>query len=171
MSDSMFKYVKRWQELERKQKDLDYERSVFAKELRAEFGNNGDARFVKWCKDELGLTEVGANELLLRATMVKTVGDEKTWKNLGGFRAIRAVEVLPREKRVHVIEAAKTTGKSVATLVRENCGVPQTTRERVSPISDAEVLAKFITSHHDESRLPPAVRTIVARYAPLRRAA
>jgi hypothetical protein len=171
-NDVMIKYVKRWQELVRKQRDIDYERSVFAKDLRGEFGT--DARFVKWCQEELRLTKVQAEELLLRADLAKTVGTEETWKKVGGFGALRAVEALPIAKRRHVIEVAKTTGKSIRTLVRESdkrSPAPAEPLRRSSPQDDASRLAQFILEHVPDAKITATIRAVMSRYIASSRAA
>lgn len=161
-NDKMIQYVKRWQQLERKSKELDYERSVFAKELRSEFGN--DAQFIKWCADELGLTATRSSDLLLRATAAKAVPDASTWSRIGGFREIGALAAVPdRKTQIHIIESAKSTGKGIRTLIRENV-THEPPPPRTTPARDAEELARFIVQNVPEDRLTENIRAVVARY-------
>jgi hypothetical protein len=120
-NDKMIHFVKRWRELERQQRDLDFNKSLWCRDLRREFpiGTIGENQFIKWCDTELGLTAGQASELLARAAAVKTVPDADTWKVLGGFRAIQQLDMVPKHQQVNVLEAAKSSGKSLRTVIKE----------------------------------------------------
>jgi len=118
-----FQFQQRWRALEKSQRDLDFAKAQFARELRAEFpsGKTGDGEFIWWCETELGLTEGQVRaELLARAAAIAVVPDEKTWTQVGGFKAIRKIAEVPaRRDQVAVIEAVKASGKAVTTVLRE----------------------------------------------------
>lgn len=121
-NDKMIQFVKRWRDLERRQKDLDFERSVFARDLRAEFepGRLGDDEFVNWCVVELGLTAAQArSEFLPRAQAAIAVPDVGTWNQLGGFRQTRHLVGLTKKQQVDVVQAAKVSNKVITTVRRE----------------------------------------------------
>ena len=119
--DKTFQFQQRWVELEKKQANLDFERSVLAKDIRAEFpaGELGDQAFINWCDIELNLPAAGAKELLTRATAVQIVPDAKTWNQVGGYRSIRHLQDLPKREQVNVLESAKSTGRAILNIVKE----------------------------------------------------
>jgi hypothetical protein len=115
------------------------------------------AAFIAWCKSDLGITEAASQDLALRARAAGVVPDAKTWTRLGGFGQIRAVESLPKREQVNILEAAKSTGRAVRSLVRERhpemfeaaTQLPERTKTQMR---DVEVLARFIAEH--ANRLP-----------------
>lgn len=176
-SGKLVRFIERWRELERQTKDLDFQRSVFARDLRKEFaaGSAGDDQFTKWCETELGLNAAAACELLTRARAVEVCADEKTYARVGGFKAVRHVIALPKRAQVEVIEAAKSQHKNVLTVVRErekakNQNTPAASKVasstaptlRYSSFADAKALAEFIHEHCED--MPASIRTIVGRY-------
>lgn len=152
-NDKMIRFVKRWREIEQQQKDLDFQRSVLARDIRAEFGkgDTGDEQFINWCAVELGITAWAAKELLTRAVAATVVPDERTWKMIGGYRAIRPLEELPKRHQVDVIEAAKASGRAPVTIMRERglIKAPETTRPAL-PTPRAVVVVKRETRPTDE---------------------
>lgn len=163
-SGKMVRFIERWRDLEKRQKDLDYERSVFARDLRAALPS--DAAFTKWCVAEIGLAEPAAQDLLLRAIAAKVVPDVTVWKRVGGFREIRAVAALPRREQVNVLETAKFTGQSIRSIVRglQNKGDEPVELRRASPSADAQTLAHFVMEHVPQGRLTPKIKAVLARY-------
>lgn len=188
-SGKMMEFIKRWREIEQTQKAIDFERSVLARDIRAEFpdGDEGDKKFTDWCAHQLGLTVTGANELLLRATAAVIVPDEKTWNVVGGYRSIRHLQDLPKRDQVNVLEAAKSTGKAILNLVKERgLGpmLPPTAPRASAPVvrppvhqfqapakvvdesqaqQDAETLAKFIAKYC--KTIPRDILSIIHRYS------
>jgi hypothetical protein len=172
-NSKMIQFVKRWRELESKAKDLDYQRSVLARDIRAEFpkGSDGDEAFTKWCEVELGLFVAAACELLTRARAIEVCADESTYARVGGFKAVRHVITLNKREQVAVLEAAKSQHKNVRTIVRERetaraANLPANTNIkpvlRFSTFEDAKALAAFVDKHCKD--MPSHIRAIVGRY-------
>lgn len=174
-NSKMIQFVKRWREIERQTKDLDYQRSVLARDIRAEFsdGNVGDEQFIKWCDVELGLNAAAACELLTRARAVQVCADEKTYTRVGGFKAVRHLITVGKREQVAVLEAAKSQHKNVLTVVRErekaraatlpaNANTSTKPVMRYSSFEDAKALAVFVDKHCKD--MPAHIRTIVGRY-------
>lgn len=166
--DKIFAFRQRWRELERRRKDLDFDKGVFARELRDEFvpGDDGDAKFIAWCDFELGLGKMHAHELLDRARAAKAVPDEKTFKTIGGFNSIRRALDLPKHERVIAIEAAKAQSKKLSTVLRERNLAGETPRRpaAVEPhIQELRLLSSYLAA--TGLTLPPEVRRVVERYA------
>lgn len=166
-NDVMIKYVKRWRDIKKRQSDLDYERSLLASDIRAEFdpGSVGDSKFVSWCLDELRIDSSEAVELLARAAAVNSVrGDEKTWKALGGFRQVRHIVDLPRTQRTSLIGEAISSEKALTTLIREKGILPhEESGDRPTPLRDARELAEFIRERVQDP--PPRIKRILSHYA------
>lgn len=192
-NDKMIQFVKRWLDIERRQKDLDFERSKLSRDIRCEFpsGERGDEQFSNWCVNELGLTSWAAKELLTRAVAATVVPDERTWKMIGGFRAIRPLQDLTKTQQVTVLEAAKTSGRAPINIMRERgliqaptprepARIPARTSSPVNvtivrkppqndsaPVrdayADAVALAQYIARTGKD--LPRDIIAIVARYA------
>jgi ribosomal protein S18 len=187
-NDKMIQFVKRWREIERAQKDIDFTRSELARDIRAEFprGDNGDQQFTNWCVNELGLTAFAVKELLLRAVAATVVPDERTYKMVGGFKAIRPMQDLTKSQQVIVLEAAKAQSKAPRTIMKER-GLLQSmpvTPARVTPVlpapvldrtanhnapkseheRDAEVLARYIAKTGRD--IPRDIMALIAKYSP-----
>lgn len=114
--------IKRFRALEAAQRDLDFNMSQWARDLRAcfESGKPGDNAFVKWCETELSLTEGKArHDLLVRAAAADAVKDIDTWNTVGGFKTIRALTELPRKEQVACLGAVKASGYSLRTVLKE----------------------------------------------------
>jgi hypothetical protein len=174
-------FIKRWRALEKQQADLDFARSLWAKELRACFnkGQAGDSKFLRWCQDFLGSDiTFQAGELLKRATLVQTIDKPEDWNRLGGFREIRKVLDLPTEKdRSAVLQAAsKPGGYRIATLVRNHQIANAPPAKKIAPLPvqdkvnapargmrrDIQDLAQYIAKNC--KNLPPDIRVIVDMY-------
>lgn len=183
-NDKMIAFVKRWQEIERQQKDLDFSRSKLARDIRNEFdkGDRGDDQFVNWCTVELGITAWQAKELLTRAVAATVVPDERTWKMIGGYRAIRPLQDLARRDQVAVLESAKSSGRAPINIMRER-GLIQAPTPRAMPTPapivvmkreparptdeqsahlDAVVLAQFIAKN--SKHIPKDILALVNKY-------
>lgn len=185
--DMEFQLVEEWKRLTRARKDLERKESELARKTRDQFadGDRGDEQFIAWLKLKLELTQHQAEELLLRATAIKIVPDEATWRRVGGLREIRAVASLPKRERVEVLEIAKSTGRAIRTIVKErHPPVPKIElkpapiipiKRTPEPIADvtltgieAAVLVKFIRSLRG---VPVNVLKVVERLARSKRAA
>lgn len=164
-NDKMIRFIKQWRELEAQRRKLDFERSRWCREVRAEFakGDVGDRAFVNWLAVELGIAAATGQEMLERALASQTVPDESTWDRVGGFSHIRALAPLPQRDRVAVLEAAKADAKTVKTVMRER-GLAAT-KKLAKP--DVVLLAEFVATLDE---VPPAIMAIVGKYV-TRRAA
>jgi len=162
---ALHKLIERWRDLEKRRKDLDYDRAVWARDLRAAVGS--DRAFLEWCSMEILLNEAAAKDLLVLANAAKVVPDATVWKRVGGSREIRAVTPLAKSDQVFVIEKAKSTGKAIRSIVREMTGTPAPSAPRTSPSTDAQALAHFVMDVVPQGRLTPAIRAVLARYVKL----
>jgi len=169
-SEKLIALAKQWSNLQKEQRDLDFRKAEWARKARGCFQD--DRRFIAWCKSDLAISDAAAQDLCLRARAAGIVPDAKTWTKLGGFGQIRAVESLPKREQVHVLEAAKSTGRAVRSLVRERhpemfenaTRTPEITRRQMT---DIELLSQFIAKHIDAlPRLPSDVEVIVRMYVP-----
>ncbi len=119
-NEEMLKFVKRWRALEAAQKDLDFARSTWARDLRSHWaGNHGDEKFVQWCETELGLSAAQSAELLARAAARALVTDPKEWSDAGGFVRIRPLVGLPKREVAACLSAAKAGGYALSTVLRQ----------------------------------------------------
>lgn len=161
--DETFAFIKRWNDLERAGRELDFARSEWARDLRSKWGNGerGDEEFVKWCEVEIGLAITGAHELLDRALAAKIVPDRKTWDRVGGFQQVRQLVPLAPSDRVSVLEAAKSTHRNVRSVLKERGLVER--QERANPFRDAQTLAEYIVSLGID--VPRNVSSVINRYA------
>ncbi len=168
-NDKMIQFVKRWRDLDKRQADIDHERSTLCREIRSQFdsGPTGDDKFLDWCALELGLPLGPAQDALSRAAASKVVPDSATWKKLGGFRQIRHVAAISdKRQQVAVLEAAKASGKAISTIIRERSG---DSPERINPRADAEALAAYVeglAAAITALNVPKHITAIVERYRP-----
>lgn len=156
-------YIEEWNRLELAQKNLDFERSDWARRLRREYspGALGDQQFTDWCIADLGLAKRQIDELLLRATAAEVISDRETWKRVGGFSRIKHLDEFPRQEQVAVLKDVKSTGKTIQAVVSGR-GLRQEPRLSVRS-HDAAVLAAFVRSLKLKS-MPPQITEIVERY-------
>jgi hypothetical protein len=179
--DKSFAFRKRFADLFKEEKDVDFRKSQACHELRKEFpaGEKGDIQFVDWFEQEFGLTILQGREMLNRATTFAVVKDEPTWKQLGGYKAIRAVEELPKKQQIEVIEVCKATAKAPRTVMRErNYGSYKPAPAPIVPINapktpapadvraistDAKIMAAYILEHCPNA--PKNLVRIAERYA------
>lgn len=163
-NDQSFDLIKRWRDLDRKAKDLDFQRSLWAQEARAGWPNtdNGTDAFLTWCTDIVGMSADVAREMCARADAAKIVPDESTWKRVGGFYQISKLsEIESPKERVAVLEAAKATGRSIQSIGRER-GALKPKFERSNAYKDAFALAEFLASCG--VAIPPRLAAVVRRY-------
>lgn len=145
LKNATLRLIKAFRALEAEQKDLDFRRSQWAREVRALAPS--DAKFVDWCGVELGLTQAQAKELLDRAATLAIVPDVKTWNEHGGFQKLRKLVELPKKEQVAVIEAAKVSGYAVSTVIKQRGHAPTAAPVAtiaVGPAADAAALAEYI---------------------------
>ena len=180
--DTRHKLIKIWRAIQKDQRDLDFRKSAFSKELRSHFapGKTGDHMFHKWCLDNLGLQRNQTQELLARGAAVTVVPDADTWNVLGGYRQIAHVRELPRKEQVAVIEAAKKSGYAIRTIMAKRGHslpgyapepVGRTSKQPEKPASkpqrrgvyaDIAALANFVAD--SKLKLPADIRVIVDMY-------
>jgi len=159
-NDKMIRFIKQWRDLEDQRRKLDFERSRWCREVRAEFtkGEIGDRAFVNWLAVEIGIAAATGQEMLERAVAHHTVPDEKTWDRVGGFSNIRILAALPQRDKATILEAAKASAKTVKTVMRER-GLGGTAQKVAKP--DVVLLAEFVATLDE---VPPAIMAIVTRY-------
>ena len=180
--DMRHKMIKVWRAIQKDQRDLDFRKSAFSKDLRAHFaaGKTGDNLFHKWCLDNLGLQRNQTQELLARGVAATIVPDADTWNLLNGYKSIAYVRDLPRKEQIAVIEAAKKSGYSIRTImtkrghslpgyapepvVPSNKPIAKTTDkpQRRGVYADIKALANFVAN--SSLKLPTDVRVIVDMY-------
>lgn len=102
-------FVARWRELEARGGGLDYERAVFASDLRAEFadGIEGDKQFKRWARGRLHTSVSRANGLLTLAAAKKLFSSQDEWNQLGHRSGVVFLTKLDRRGRTRVLRAAK----------------------------------------------------------------
>lgn len=163
-TERLIELAKQWHQLENEQRQIDYRKSVWCREARAEFST--DRQFLQWCEIELGKTRAESEKLLAQADAAKIVTDASTWKKLGGSKQIEKLVVLPRKEQVACIEAAKVSGQKLMVVIRERhpTMAPAPTPGRIRrDFKDAEVLAQWIVDNH-RGKLPAEVDVIVRMY-------
>jgi len=161
-NDKLIIFLKRWREIEARQIDLDYAKSVLARDIRGEFtdGVSGDQAFVNWCGLELGMSVGKAQDLLSRAKMSKRVPDQNQWNRLGGFKGIRPVESLPEPEQRKVITQALGAKSTIESVLRGRGLIPNEPK-KPDHKSDIEILANYVLK---QKRVPRSVRVIAERY-------
>ena len=159
--DRAFELAQRWRRLVSRTKDLDWDKTLFAKDLRAEFGSGGagDKALIKWCETEIGMPSYVATELLLRATVAGIV-DKEAYVQIGGFGAVRQIAALDLRQQVHVVQSAKLQNKTVRSVMREQGLLPPPPEPVADP--DAVLLATFIIEQG--IKLPKEIAKVVAKY-------
>jgi hypothetical protein len=155
-SEKTMEFVKRWQVIQRKSKDLDWEKTSFAKDLRSQFET--DKALIKWCDTELGMAEHVAQELILRANAADVVKDAATWQSVGGFTSVRQLVGLTKQQQVHVVQGAMLQNKPIRSVMREQGLLPEPAHQR----SDAEILAEFVATL--SVKIPANVQKIINKY-------
>jgi hypothetical protein len=180
--DARHKMIKIWRAIQKDQRELDFRKSEFSKDLRAHFaaGKAGDEMFHRWCLDNLGLQRNQTQELLARGVAATIVSDADTWNLLNGYKSIAYVRELPRKEQIAVIEAAKKSGYSIRTImakrghslpgyapdpvVKSDKSLEKSTTkpQRRGVYADITVLANYMAAQ--SLKLPADVRVIVDMY-------
>lgn len=166
--DKLFQLAKRFREISKLVRDADFKLCEWSRDLRAEYpaGTAGDEAFVRWCGDELGVTDGEARfDLLPRAAAFAVAPDLATWSEIGGYRAARKLSRLPRKEQVACIGAMKASGYGVDKIMRDRGHGPKPigTPKLAAPTNhDAEVLARFIAD--TLKSVPPKISAVVSRY-------
>jgi hypothetical protein len=167
----LVKFVKLWREIKSDQASVDYRRSVWARDARAEFSN--DDQFIKWMGTEFNESEFAARELLTQAAVVRLVPDAQTHARLGGSKGIKPVLALPtKREQIDAIEAAKAGSYAVSTIVNQRRAVAEgraAASGRVvavarQPVNDAVRLAAFILARVDQSQIPNDLYEVIRLY-------
>ena len=164
-----------WQRLLRKEKDVAFERAVLSKDTRDACGT--DHRFLMFMKSIVGFTDHQAREELLRAQAAAIVPDAKTWENLGGHNQILQVRPFDKRERVAILEAAKSSGRSISVVIKdrhpelakknENEKSDIATPIQKKQMKDVEKLARVIVDNAASlPELSPDVVEIVRLYFP-----
>lgn len=156
-------FIQRWKELFQAQKDLDYKKSVFARDLRARFeaGEPGDTSFLNWCQDKLELHPRSAAEMLTRAFTASIAVDDKTYKAIGGYREVRNLLDKPKREQVKIIQTAVDEHRGVNAVMR-NITSTLPFKQHFSTATDVRVLADYIS--RNGKNVPADVRVVVERY-------
>jgi hypothetical protein len=169
--DQMNTFIDRWRDIERKQKDIDYLRAVWVRDVRAECGS--DKAFASWCERDLGLSFGQCADLLSRVAVLDVIPDAADWRKHGGWRGVRPLATMAtKRERVAVLESAKAQGLAVLTVVRQRRYAQAAARPDIAPKrtptsgEDAARLARFVLSRIDAGTIPDDVREIIERWAP-----
>lgn len=164
LKDRLFALYKRWCALERRAKDLDFERSVWARDALAEF--DADDQFRNWCADELMISASQIDVLLNRAAVATVVAEASTWRRLGGFAQLQSLLAIPAAERTRLVESAEGDGRTIRALVCQHMAERgETPPPRANSLIDVRVLAAFIRERLNDNEMPPNVATIVQRYS------
>ena len=155
----LLEFIKQWKSIERRQKDLDYERSSWCAAVRGEFpiGSKGDKQFGEWLSVELGIAPDHQEECRARAAAFSIVPDEQQWQSLGGYVQIRKLIPLDKTERVAVIGAVTASGYRISTVVRQRESKDVT--HHATP--DIVVFAEFIESLDG---VPDELRELARKY-------
>ncbi len=176
-------FIKLWRAIERDQRELDFRKSTFSKDLRAKFsaGKAGDNSFRKWCEDHLGLKFNQSEELLARGIAVTIIPDVGTWNEMGGYDAIGKMRDLPKKEQIACVNAAKASNYTLKTVLKQRGHgytaptTPITTRKPGKPARsaaeiDVEILAAYVA--RTCKNMPRHIEKLVSRYlVELRKAA
>lgn len=154
-------FLKRWRDLEVRQKDLDIEKARWCADLRGEYpdGSAGDHQFLDWLEVELGISASLGEELLDRARAAKIVPDKTTWDRVGGYKNVRLLIPLKPRDRVAVLEATKVESKAIRTVLRDRDLAAKPAAPAAKP--DVVTLAEYVASIPG---VPYAVRAIALKY-------
>ena len=169
-SKELLKIWKRLHTLLLDQKKLDFEITKCARQARAQFpdGNVGDARFVRECTTNTGVTADMAKGLLVRACLAAMVPDEKTYKAIGGFEQAKRIIELPKKEQIEIVQRAVTEHRTIANVLRLRAPTPTAPPApivpRVNVFSDAREIALFVAAHRDQLTVPHEIDEIVKRY-------
>jgi len=155
----LLEFIRQWKSIERRQKDLDYERSRWCHDVRAEFGSgpSGDKLFCEWLAIELSLPPDRGAECLSRAEAFKIAPDSRTWDLLGGYRQIGKLVPLDKRERVAVIGAVQASGYRIETVLRQRNSKPVVS----AGTPDIVLLAEFVESLDN---VPEQLREIARHY-------
>ncbi len=154
------------------EKDLAFRKAQWARAARGCFKD--DRRFIAWCKSDLGIADAKAQDLCFMARAAGIVTDLRVWNQAGGMSQIRHVEGLDKREQVIVLEAARATGRSIRSIVKERHPERHPAEPSLSPtpakkreMGDLEVLACFIAENESRlPKLPESVDVLVRMYAP-----
>lgn len=160
-----FELAQRWRKLASRSKDLDWDKTIFSKDLRAEFGKGtaGDNDLTQWCETELEMPRYVAVELIIRSRMA-SLTSKANYEVIGGFSAIRQVATLGKRDQVRVVQVAVAEQKAVRSVMRDLDLLPK--QPDVGPNPDATLLAEYLSSIGVD--LPARIAKVVRKYTTAR---
>lgn len=163
--DKSFELAQRWRKLASRAKELDWDKTLFSKDLRAEFskGTAGDHELTRWCETELEMPQYVAVELLIRSRMAPLLS-KANYETIGGFSAIRQVATLGKRDQVRVVQVAVAEQKAVRSVMRDLDLLPK--QPDVGPNPDATLLAEFLANSGVD--MPARVAKVVRKYTTAR---
>lgn len=165
LSDT-FDLVKEWQSLERREKDLAFEKQQFCRKVRGRFaaGVSGDRNFKDWCIVNLKMNEQEASLMLTAAIAGAVFKNADEAKAAGGFTALSLLYDLDPSEQESVMRIAKSQEEKIGTIWRRRHANRTESR---TPTLDARRLSEHY-SKNDPSP-PKHIREIMARYVRLER--
>lgn len=169
-------HVQKWRDLERRSRDVDFERSRWCRDVRGEFGPgfDGDREFLTWLRVSVMVEGDIARELLNRAQLAKLADDARAWTDLGGYRGLRPLLSVSASERGVIVAAALLENKAVRTVVREreairrSVATPQkppapSVAAATTPAQDDLLVATWVVKH--AKRAPADVVAAARRIA------
>ena len=158
----------RYNTLEASRKDVDYQTSVLAHDIRAEFprGAAGDAGFLQFLDTEFNLGGACGEEWTERVKVLAICPDALEYKNAGGFPILRRLLDRPLPAARGVVKKSQIEQRGIPAIIKEEQNGEAPYKPRAPPINyerDAQQLAEFIANLRGVS-VPPMVNAIVQRY-------
>lgn len=179
--DRLNAFIDRWRDIEQRQKDIDHARAVWVRDLLEACDGKRQA-FIDWCKRELNLTDFQCTGLLERVAVLEVVPEAPDWRKHGGWRGLAPLaSVMRKSERIAVVEAAKTQGLAISTVVRQRREAQRAARPDIAPVKriptpaeDAACMARFIAEEIRADRLTiirlsPALREALGRWTSLKK--
>jgi len=167
--DKLFQLIKRYRDIAKSVRDAEFRQCEWARDARREFASGpiGEDEFIRWCVDELGLTDGEVRwDILLRAAAFEVAPDPKTWSEIGGYRAAQKLSRHPRKAQIECINSMRATGYGVDKTMRDlglvkSLPGPKGGTVPATP-ADAAKLARFIAM--TLKTVPADIKRIVDRY-------
>jgi hypothetical protein len=165
--DKLIALARRWTSLDAEERAIHFRRAQLLAEARGCFSD--DRKYNVWLRTCLNFNAWQVEEAHLRVVAARIVKDQRTWDRVGGHTQIARLRGLPQRDQVAVLESAKSTNRSIRTLVQER--VASKPSSEVKPMKkaprDVAVLARFIAENiRSLPPLPRDVEDIVRIYEP-----